>query len=109
MKHFILAGNFDNIGKILESFFNQWWGPLLGVLGAAAVVLAIAAGVKYILAGQSGDEQKLKQAKEFIKSIIIGIIVVFILAAIIPVMISAFQSWYDDSAQQYTALISSMI
>ena len=42
----LLAGNFDSVGKILESFLNQWWGPLLGVLGAAAAVIAIAAGVK---------------------------------------------------------------
>ena len=101
----LLAGNFDSVGKILESFLNQWWGPLLGVLGAAAAVIAIAAGVKYILASQSGDEQKLKQAKNFI----IGIIVVFLIAALVPIIIASFQSWYDNDAQEFVSIIRSIL
>ncbi|MCM1360212.1 MAG: hypothetical protein NC183_06840, partial [Corallococcus sp.] len=77
----LLAGNFDNVGKILESFLGQWWGPLLGVLAAAAAILGIAAGLKSILASQSGDEQKLKQAKNFAIGIFVGIIIVFLIAA----------------------------
>lgn len=105
----LLAGNFDNVGKICESFLNQWWGPLLGVLGGAAVILAIFAGIKYMLAAQSGDEQKIKQAKQFIVSIIFGIVIVFALAGLIPVIISCFQSWYNNDAQEYVSLISQII
>ncbi len=105
----LLAGNFDSVGKILESFLNQWWGPLLGVLGAAAAVIAIAAGVKYILASQSGDEQKLKQAKNFIIGIFIGIIVVFLIAALVPIIIASFQSWYDNDAQEFVSIIRSIL
>ena len=105
----LLAGNFDNVGKICESFLNQWCGPLLGVLGYDAVILAVFAGIKFMLANQSGEEQKIKQAKEFIKSIIIGIVIVFILAGIVPVIISCFQSWYDNDAQEYLSIISYIV
>ena len=104
-----LAGNFDNVGKICQSFLNQWWGPLLAVLGGAAVIFAVFAGIKYMLAAQSGDEQKVKQAKQFVVSIIIGIVIVFALAGLIPVIISCFESWYNNDAQEFTSLISYVI
>lgn len=101
----LLAGNFDNVGKILESFLNQWWGPLLGVLAAAAAILGVDAGLKYILASQSGDEQKLKQAKNFAVGIFVGIIIVFLVAALVPVIVASFQSWFDNDAQEFMSLI----
>lgn len=101
----VLAGNFDNVGRLLESFLGQWWGPLLGVLGAAAAVFALAAGIKYILAAQSGDEQKLKQAKNFITGIFIGIVVVFVIAALVPVIIACFQSWFDNDVPEFAQIV----
>ncbi len=105
----LLAGNFDNVGKILESFLGQWWGPLLGVIAAAAAILGIAAGLKYILASQSGDEQKLKQAKNFAIGIFVGIIIVFLIAALVPVIVASFQSWFDNDVPEYMSLISSVL
>ncbi len=99
----LLAGSFDNVGKILEDFLGQWWGPLLGALGAAAAIFAIIAGVKYMLASQSGDEQKVKQAKNFVIGIFVGIIIVFLIAVLVPVIISCFQSWAET--QDYAAII----
>ncbi len=90
-----LAGNFDKVGQILQSFLQQWWVPALAVVGAASGILAVAAAVKYILAAHSGDEQKLTQAKKFITGIIIGIVVMFLIAGLLPVIISCFQSWFD--------------
>lgn len=101
----LLASNFDNVGKILESFLNQWWGPALGVLSAAAAILGIAAGIKYVLASQSGDEQKLKQAKNFAIGIIIGIVIVFVIAAVVPVIVAGFQTWFDNDVPGYTSLM----
>lgn len=105
----LLAGNFDNVGKILESFLGQWWGPLLGVIAAAAAILGIAAGLKYILASQSGDEQKLKQAKNFAIGIFVGIIIVFLIAALVPVIVASFQSWFDNDVPEYMSLINSVL
>ena len=104
----LLAGNFDNVGRLLESFLGQWWGPLLGVLGAAAAVFALVAGVKYILAAQSGDEQKLKQAKNFIVGIFVGIIVVFLVASLVPVILACFQSWFDNDVPDFAWIVRSL-
>jgi len=101
----LLAGNFDNVGKILESFLAQWWAPLLGVLAAAAGIIGIATGIKWMLAHQSGDEQKIKQAKNAFVGVLIGIAIVFILAGLIPVIVAGFQSWYENDAQEYSALL----
>lgn len=100
----LLAGSFDNVGKILQDFLGQWWGPLLGVLGAAAAIFAIIAGVKYMLASQSGDEQKVKQAKNFVVGIFTGIIIVFLIAVLVPVIISCFESWMGT--QEYASIIA---
>lgn len=105
----LLAGNFDNVGKILESFLNQWWGPLIGVIAAAAAIIGVTVGVKYILASQSGDEQKIKQAKNSAIGVFIGIILVFLITAIIPVIVACFQSWFENDAQEYLSLISNLI
>lgn len=105
----LLAGNFDNVGKILESFLNQWWGPLMGVLAAAAGIIGVATGVKWILAAQSGDEQKIKQAKNAFIGVLIGIAIVFILAGIIPIIVASFQSWYENDAQEYTAILMRLL
>lgn len=100
----LLAGNFDNIGKILESFLGQWWGPLLGVVGAFAGVLGIMAGLKYWHASQSGDEQKVKQAKSFVIGIVIGVVIMFLIAALVPVFIAGFEAWFETDAQDYSSL-----
>ena len=101
----LLAGNFDSVGKILESFLKQWWGPLIGVLAAAAGIIGVATGVKWMLAHQSGDEQKIKQAKTAFVGVIVGIIIVFLLAGLVPVIVASFQSWFENDAQEYTALL----
>lgn len=92
----LLAGNFDRVGTILQSFLSQWWGPALGVVGAAAGILAVAAAIKYVLAAHSGDEQKLTQAKKFVTGIIIGVVIMFLIAGLLPVIISCFQSWFES-------------
>lgn len=91
----LLAGNFNRVGTILESFLREWWVPLLGALSAAAGILAFSAGIKYIIASKSGDENKLKQAKDYVKGILIGILIVFLLAGLLPIIVACFQSWVE--------------
>ena len=85
-----------DLAATLESFLGIWWGPLIGAVAAAAGIIAIVVGVKYALAAQSGDEQKIKQAKNAATGVIIGVILMFFLVVIIPVLIGVLQTWQDS-------------
>lgn len=91
----LASSEFNSVGQMLADFLNSWWGPLLIVIGACGGILAVIAGVRYWMAHASGDENKVKAAKQFIISIVIGIVVIFVLAALIPVLVAAFSSWFD--------------
>lgn len=91
----LAASDFEQIGTLLKNFLNAWWGPLLTALAACGGILGVVAGVKYWLAHASGDENKIKGAKNFIIGIVIGVAVIFVLAAGIPILVAAFTSWFD--------------
>ena len=104
-----LLADFNSIGQILESFLKQWWGPLIGALSGAAAILGLVVGVKYIWATQTGDEQKIKSAKIAVIGVFVGIIIVFLVTAIVPVIVAAFQSWYTNDAQNIAATFVNLI
>lgn len=85
-----------DLGATLENFLGIWWGPLIGAVAAAAGIIALVVGIKYVLAAQSGDEQKLKQAKTAAIGVIIGVVLTFLLVVIIPVLIGVLQTWQDN-------------
>lgn len=85
-----------DLGVTLENFLGLWWGPLIGAVGAAGSVLAILIGLKWWLASTSGDEQKIKQAKNAFIGVIIGVLVMFLLVVIIPVLIGVLQTWQSN-------------
>lgn len=91
------SSEFNEIGNILKSFINEWWGPLLIVIGASGIILGAFAGFKFWFASGSGDENKLKAAKQFLIGILIGFVIIFVLAVLTPVIIAAFQSWAESN------------
>lgn len=93
----LASSEFNEIGNILKSFINEWWGPLLIVISASGVVLGAFAGFRYWFASASGDENKLKAAKQFLIGIIIGFVIIFVLAVLTPVIVAAFQSWAESN------------
>ncbi|MDR3319188.1 MAG: hypothetical protein LBS99_07085 [Clostridiales bacterium] len=89
----ILAANetFTDFGNLIQSLYEEWRIPIIAVVSGAALLLGVWLGLKFLLAG--GDEQKIKKAKESIKYFVIGIAVIFVVTAGMPVMIGAFQTW----------------
>ncbi len=76
---------------LIRELYQMMWGPLLGVFVGAAALWGAWVGSRFLFAG--GDEQKLKKAKEHLKSFIIGIVIVFVVAAGLPLIVAAFQEW----------------
>lgn len=85
-----------DLGTVLENFLGLWWAPLMGAVAAAGGIVALVVGIKYILASQSGDEQKIKQAKHAAIGVIIGVVIMFLLVVLIPVIIGVLQTWQDS-------------
>lgn len=86
----------QDLGLLLESFLGLWWGPLIGAVAASGTLIAIIVGVKYALASQEGDEQKMKQAKRAVIGVIIGVVIIFLLVVLLPVLIGVLQTWKDS-------------
>lgn len=103
IKSLLTDGN--DLANVLKSFLGLWWGPALIVLGAASAVIALAAGLKYIYAVKTGDEQKIKAAKNFVVGIIVGIIIIVVLAVAIPILVA----WLGDWAGEQTVSLLRMI
>lgn len=85
-----------DLGALLESFLGLWWAPLMGAVGAAGGVIAIIIGVKYAIASQSGDEQKIKQARNAFIGVIIAVLIMFLLVVLIPVLLGVLQTWQEN-------------
>ncbi|MCL2061503.1 MAG: hypothetical protein FWH03_02650 [Firmicutes bacterium] len=86
-----MGGDFNNITDMINELYRQLWGPLLGVFLGAAGLLGLWIGLKFVFAG--GDEQKVKKAKEQVKYFVIGIVAIFVITAILPLVIAAFMNW----------------
>lgn len=77
----------DRIGEL----YNLMTVPLLICLGSASLLIGIWVGSKFLLSG--GDEQKIKKAKDTLKHIIVGTIIIFVIAALLPMVIALLDSW----------------
>ena len=80
----------DKIGEL----YKEMGLPMLGVIGGAALFFGIWFGVSLMLA--DGDDQKIKKAKSRIKYFVIGLIVIFVIAALTPMFIAMLQTWYSE-------------
>lgn len=95
----------NDLANVLKSFLGLWWTPMLGVLGASSGVLALFAGLKYLYAIKTGDEQKIKSARNFVVGIIIAIAIIMVLAVVIPILVA----WLGDWTVEQTGSVLRMI
>lgn len=80
----------DKIGEL----YKEMGLPMLGLIAGAALFFGIWMGVSFMLA--DGDDQKLKKAKSRVKYFVIGLIVIFVIAALTPMFIAMLQTWYSE-------------
>lgn len=91
----LLDINFTEFQNLLNDLFSDMWAPLVGIVASVAVLWGIFVGLKFWKA--AGDENKLKEAKSSLISFIIGIVIIFVIAAALPALVAAFQAWVQDS------------
>jgi cytochrome bd-type quinol oxidase subunit 2 len=103
----LAAGEFTDFSEAIDHLYKQLAVPLLAIVGGAAVLLGLWLGSKFLFAG--GDEQKIKKAKESIKYFVIGIAVIFIVAAGTPMLIAAFQGWQEKPTGQLVSAVGQFL
>jgi uncharacterized membrane protein SpoIIM required for sporulation len=90
---FLAATAWEDFAKKVTNLFTQLRVPIIAILASAAFIVGVWIGLQFLLAG--GDEQKLKKAKTSAKYLVIGLIAIFLIAALVPVIISAMQQWME--------------
>lgn len=94
MLHNLMAqttGIWTDVQGALEELINSMWLPLIIIMGALGIVFGVMIGFSFWQAG--GDEAKIKEAKGKVKNYIIGWFVVFIIAVVTPLLITALSTW----------------
>lgn len=87
-----LGSNLDDIRAKLDTLIEQVIPWVFGILAALVVLWVIYMAIRYITA-TSGD--KRKEAKEILKQFIIGIVILFVLAAVAGSIIGGLYAWYS--------------
>ena len=90
-----MNGELDIIKSKLDSLISYVVPWVFGIIASLVIVWIIYIGIKYIMA-TSAD--KRKEAKEIIKQFVIGLIVLFVIAAISGSVIGGLYYWYSGKS-----------
>ena len=105
MKYNFLAGTLDeNLGNFIEklqTLTNSFWKYIVIALAAIIVVWGAYVGIKIAIAHR--NEEKIN-ARGMLKSLLIGVIVIFVIAVGAPLLINGLSAW-TNSAYAETLLI----
>ena len=94
MKYNFLAGTLDeNLGNFIEklqTLTNSFWKYIVIALAAVIVVWGAYVGIKIAIAHR--NEEKIN-ARDMVKNLIIGIIIIFVVAMGAPLLINGLSAW----------------
>ena len=85
-----LNGNLQEIVTKLNDLMSSFWIYIVLALGAVVVVWGAYVGIKIAVAHR--NEEKIK-AREMVKSLIVGIIIIFVVAMGAPLLIMGLSAW----------------
>lgn len=80
-----------DVQNVMKSFFDSIFTPLMIIMGSVVVLWGVFVGFKFWQA--SGDENKLKEAKKALTSLVIGTAVMFLVAVVMPLVMNALTDW----------------
>lgn len=85
-----LEGNLAEIITKLQGLMDTFWVYIVLALAAVVVVWGAYVGIKIAIAHR--NEQKI-EARDMIKNLIIGIVVIFVVAMGAPLLINGLGAW----------------
>ncbi len=90
-----LNENLQEIVTKLSDLMNSFWIYIVLALGAVVVVWGAYVGIKIAVAHR--NEEKIN-AREMVKSLIVGIIIIFVVAMGAPLLIKGLSAWVGIGA-----------
>ena len=88
-----LNENLQEIVTKLSDLMNSFWIYIVLALGAVVVVWGAYVGIKIAVAHR--NEEKIN-AREMVKSLIVGIIIIFVVAMGAPLLIKGLSAWVNS-------------
>ena len=93
MNNLLAAGLNDNLAEIVEklqSLMDSFWIYIVMALAAVVVIWGAYVGIKIAIAHK--NEEKIN-ARDMVKNLIIGIIIIFVVAMGAPLLINGLSAW----------------
>ena len=90
-----LNGNLEKIVTSLKTLMDSFWIYIVIALAAVVVVWGAYIGIKIAIAHK--NEEKIN-AREMVKNLIIGIVIIFVVAMGAPLLINGLSAWVDTSS-----------
>ena len=85
-----LDGNLGQIVTNLQTLMDSFWIYIVMALAAVVVVWGAYVGIKIAIAHK--NEEKIN-AREMVKNLIIGIVIIFVIAMGAPLLINGLSAW----------------
>ena len=99
MKNLFLAATLDgNLAQIVEKLnvlMDSFWIYIVLALAAVVVVWGAYVGIKIAIAHK--NEEKIN-ARDMVKNLIIGIVIIFVVAMVAPLLIDGLSAWVGIGA-----------
>ncbi len=89
-----MNNDLTSLQQNLTSLLSQAWPIIIGVLSAVVVVWGLFIGFKY---WQAGNQEKQREAKEYIKNFFIGLICIFVVGVIAVALIGWLGDWASSA------------
>ena len=89
---FLAAGEQDlkNFETQIKNLISTVYPYVLSIVGALVVLWAVFIGVKY---WQAGNQEKQREAKQYLLNFIIGVVIIFVLAVGVTALIGWLGDW----------------
>ena len=90
-----LNGNLAQIVASLQTLMDSFWIYIVMALAAVVVIWGAYVGIKIAIAHK--NEEKIN-AREMVKNLIIGIVIIFVVAMGAPLLINGLSAWVGIGA-----------